>query len=68
MKYDDWSWVRHKWWPFALSALFTIILWKTWIGPISLLPFVGSVVSTFGCWTNNARTIRLANLIIHNIK
>lgn len=61
-KYRDWNWVRWKGWTFIISAVFVVILFVTWNGPISLLPLAASVSSTFGYWTNNAQSIRLANL------
>ncbi|MBE5806929.1 MAG: YgjV family protein [Clostridiales bacterium] len=63
MKYADWKWVRWKGWPALLSCLFLAILWKTWAGPVSLLAAVASISSTFVCWSNNARSIRLVNLV-----
>ena len=36
----------------------------TWNGPVSLLPAVGTAAGTIACWTNNARTIRVVNLIL----
>lgn len=63
-KYKDWSWIRLKIWPFILCVLFTTVLIFTWDGPISLLAYVASVVSTICYWTNNARNLRAANLFV----
>ena len=63
MKYSDWKWVRWKGWPFVFGGVFAVILYGTWNGPISLLAFAASLACTFGYWSNNARMIRLANLV-----
>ena len=63
MKYKEWKWVRNRWCPVVIAGLFTVVLVFTWNGPISLLAFVASVVSTFAYWSDVPRNIRLANLI-----
>lgn len=63
MKYNDWKWVRWKGYPFVIAALFTLILFFTWDGAVSLLAFLASVSSTFVYWTNSPRNIRLVNLV-----
>lgn len=63
MRYGDWPWVRRKVWPVLLCGVYLLILLHTWAGPVSLLAFAASAVSTLCCWTNNARTIRLGNLL-----
>ena len=63
-KYNDWSWIRSKIWPVILCVLFTVVLVLTWAGPISLLAYAASVVSTICYWTNNARNLRAANLFV----
>ena len=63
MKYSDWKWVRQKWCPIAIAALFTLVLVLTWNGPVSLLAFAASVSSTFAYWTNSPRRIRMVNLV-----
>lgn len=62
MKSKDWTWVRWKGWPAVFGGAFFAILLLTWAGPVSLLAFTASTVSTIGYWTNNAQKIRLANL------
>ena len=62
MRYDDWKWVRWKGFPLLITVLFTAVLIYTWNGPISLLPYIGSVSSTFVYWTNSPRKIRLVDL------
>ena len=63
MKYNDWKWVRRKGCPVIIAVLFTIILFVTWNGPVSLLAFIASVSSTFVYWTNSPRKIRMVNLV-----
>lgn len=63
IRYNDWKWVRWKGWTVVISLMFLGILLLTWHGPVSLLPFVASVSSTFACWTNSPRKIRLVNLV-----
>ncbi len=62
-KQDTFQWAKSKWVAVFLCFLFAIVLLITWDGPISLLAFTASVVSTVGYWTNNARNIRLSNLL-----
>ncbi len=62
-KQDVLQWAQSKWVATLLCFLFAVVLLVTWAGPISMLAFVASVVSTIGYWTNNARTIRLSNLL-----
>lgn len=63
MKYNDWAWVRWKGMAVILCGVYGAILLLTWAGPLSLLAFAASAVSTMGYWQNNARTIRLSNLL-----
>lgn len=63
-RYQDWKWVRWKGWSLVFSAAFLLVLVLTWSGPLSLLTFVASVVSTFCYWTDNAGRIRIGNLFI----
>lgn len=62
IKHKDWKWVRWKGLPFIFCMLFAFIMFYTWAGPISLLAFVASAVSTIFYWTNNAKLIRMSNL------
>ncbi len=64
LKRKHWSWVRSYWVAAVLCLGFAAILCFTWAGPISILAFVASVVSTICYWTNNARTIRVGNLFL----
>ena len=63
-KYRDWKWVGNRIWPIIFCVLFTVVLYVTWAGPISLLSYIASVVSTIFYWTNNAKSIRMANLCV----
>lgn len=62
IKYKDWQWVRWKGLPILLCIGFTLIMWYTWSGPVSILAFVASTVSTVFYWSNNAKWIRMSNL------
>ena len=33
---------------------------------VSILPVVGTVSGTIGCWTNNAKKIRITNLAVNS--
>lgn len=62
LQYSRWTWVRWRGLAVIFCAIYGIILAAAWAGPVSLLAFFASAVSTLGYWHNNARTIRLANL------
>ncbi|MCD8086989.1 MAG: YgjV family protein [Oscillospiraceae bacterium] len=47
---------------FAFSVLCIVSTVFTWNGLISLLPLLGTIITTAACWTNNAKNIRIANL------
>ncbi|MBQ2699481.1 MAG: YgjV family protein [Firmicutes bacterium] len=64
LRYNEWRWVRSKAVPLLLVIAFALVLRFTWAGPVSLLAFVASAVSTVGYFSNNARTIRLSNLLV----
>lgn len=63
-KADDWKWIQWKGWVGVITAVCIVILYFTWAGPLSLLPFIALVAATIGYWTNNAQKIRLANLVV----
>ena len=63
VKYNQWAWVRKGFWKWVYTAALTAVLIFSWGGPLSLLPFIGSVASTFSFYTNNARTIRVTGLL-----
>ena len=56
------KWIRSKVWPALFIAAFTVIMIETWAGPVSILSYIASVVSTVFYWSNNAGKIRIANL------
>lgn len=62
-KSDKYEWIRWKGWVAVICAVCTVILVLTWMGPLSLLPYIALVSSTIGYWTNNAQKIRLSNLV-----
>ena len=63
VRYEQCAWVRWKGWIAVFSAFCIAILIFTWNGPISILPYLAVQVGTIMYWTNNARMIRLSNLI-----
>ena len=58
--------VRWKGWIAVFSALTLTIALLTWNGWISFLPVIGTIAGTIGYWTNNAKKIRLANLVANS--
>lgn len=62
LKYKDWSWVRSKYTLAAVIMALAAILYFTWAGPISLLPFIGVSVSSIGYWTDDPKRIRLSQI------
>ena len=64
LRYKEWRWVRSPLVPLALVLGFAAVLRFTWAGPVSLLAFTASAFSTICYWSNNARTLRLANLLV----
>ena len=62
--YTDKAWARWKIWPVLLVIGYitnTVLTWNTWL---SILPLIGTLACTYGCWSRNPRTIRMANLIL----
>ena len=64
-KYKEYKWIRWKGWViiFSLSMICAAVF--TWDGFKSILPVIGTISSTAAYWTNNARTIRVANLTLN---
>ena len=60
--YKKYAWIRWKGWIFIFSAYFLAVMILTWNGPVSILAFIASVVSTVFYWTNNPWKIRACNL------
>lgn len=65
-KYNDCKVIRWKGWVVVFSALSLVAALFTWNSWSSLLPVAGTVASTIGYWTNNAKNIRLANLTVNS--
>jgi len=63
MKYNDWNWVRRWFVMGVFEVVYLVILFATWQGWFSLLPWAAMAFGTIGYWTNNAQKIRLANLV-----
>ena len=61
-KYNEWKWVQRKELAWVFCTAFAAVLIFTWTGPITILAFLASSVSTVFYWTNNAKMIRAANL------
>lgn len=62
-RYNDSRIVRWKGWVVIFSALAVGVMLFTWSGWVSILPATGTVMGTIGSWTNNARKIRITNLL-----
>lgn len=60
---EAWPWVKSKMVAAGIIVLSTAATLCTWDGWLNLLPWLAVTGSTIGYWTNNARTIRLSNLI-----
>ncbi|MCD8116098.1 MAG: YgjV family protein [Oscillospiraceae bacterium] len=60
--YERFKLVRWKGWVVVFSVLCIVSTIYTWNGLISLLPLLGTIITTAACWTNNAKNIRIANL------
>lgn len=60
---DQWPWVKGKAVALGIIALSTAVTVCTWDNWLNILPWLAVVGSTIGYWTNNARNIRLSNLI-----
>ncbi len=61
-RYNDWKWVRWKGWVVIFTTIYALIMYRTWQGWTSILPFIGMTSCTIAFWTNNALNIRKANL------
>ena len=63
-RYHEWKWVQWRGWIVVFSIFAILNTWLTWEGFISLLPCFGLIAGNYGMWSNNARTIRIANAFI----
>ena len=62
-KKEEWTWLQWKGWAplFCVpSLIYMIVTWTSWL---DILPFIAMVVGTFCYWTNNAKILRLSELI-----
>jgi hypothetical protein len=55
-------WASRGFWPYLFSALSVTCCLVTWENWFSLLPTLAMVVSSFGLWADNPKTVRLLNL------
>lgn len=63
-RYNSCKLVRWKGWIAVFSVLSVLVALFTWNGWESILPVAGTVAGTIAYWTNNAKKIRLANLMV----
>jgi hypothetical protein len=62
-KADTWKYALWKGWPVLIIIACTVVTVVTWVGPLTLLPYIAMVGGTIGYYTNNAQKIRFANLV-----
>jgi len=60
---DKWPKVLWRGWAVIVIIVCAVIMIFTWVGPLSILPFIAMAVGTIGYYSNNAQTIRFVNLI-----
>jgi len=63
LKINRYKWIAWKGWIAIITVICTGILFITWEGSLSLLPFAALIGGTIGYWTNNAQKIRLCNMV-----
>jgi Bacterial inner membrane protein. len=56
------KWAQHKSIPYIFGVLFLLTILLTYDGPITLLPPIAMVISTFAMWTKNGKKIRILQL------
>ena len=61
-KVEDWKWLKWKGWALLFTIPSFVFMIVGWSGPVDILPFVATLASNFSYWSNNARTIRVAEL------
>lgn len=59
---DRWEWLKWRGWAVVFSIPAVFVLWYTWAGPLSLLPFIAIVAANIGYCMDNPRTIRMAEM------
>ncbi len=64
IKYEQSRVIRWKGWVAVFSAACIITAMFTWDGILSLLPIIATVANIVGCWTNNAKKLRISVLFI----
>lgn len=57
--------IRWKGWIFILCGISILTVILTWNGPLGILPAVGTISTTIGYWTNNAKKLRIINLFVN---
>ena len=62
-KKKEWKWVQHILFPIAFCVPSIIYALFVWHGPIDFLPLIAMIVGTFACWSDNAKIIRVAELV-----
>ncbi len=55
---DRWEWLKWRGWPVVFTIPAVFVLYYTWDGPLSLLPFIALVGANIGYCLDNPRTIR----------
>ena len=63
LKIDDWTWLKWKGWAALFCIPSLIYMFVCWSGWLDLLPFIAYAVGTFAFWTDNAKMIRLSELV-----
>ncbi|MDO4475783.1 MAG: YgjV family protein [Lachnospiraceae bacterium] len=61
-----WEFAKSRYMCGLLCLLQIAALCFTWAGPLSILPVAANIASTLGGYTNNARKIRLAGMLINS--
>jgi len=57
------KWAQNKSIPYIFAALFLLTIVVTYDGPLTLLPPIAMVISTFAMWTKNGKKIRILQLV-----
>lgn len=62
--YNRWDFVRWKGWVPIFLTIAVLLTWRTWDGPVNLLPLIPMSAGTIALWTNNAGIIRIINMTV----
>ena len=62
-KKEGWTWLQWKGMATLLCIPSLIYMIMTWKGPLDLLPFIAMVGGTYCYWTNNAKILRLSEIV-----